>query len=78
MTFEQIFRREQVKPVYIEGDAFHRYDRDAMKAAVKEEDAKGNHEFSHFGPDANLLDKLEEVFTSYGADGSLTTPALCP
>ena len=73
MTFEQIFRREKVNPVYIEGDAFHRYDRDAMKAAVKEEDAKGNHEFSHFGPDANLLDKLEEVFTAYGVDGSLTT-----
>ena len=72
-TFEQIFRREQVKPVYIEGDAFHRYDREAMKAAAKEEDAKGNHEFSHFGLEANLLDKLEEVFEAYGEDGTLTT-----
>ena len=26
-TFEQIFRREKVDAVYIEGDAFHRYDR---------------------------------------------------
>lgn len=72
-TFEQIFRREQVQPVYIEGDAFHRYDREAMKAAAKEQDAKGNHEFSHFGPDANLLDKLEEVFLAYGETGELTT-----
>lgn len=72
-TFEQIFRREQVKALFLEGDAFHRYDRAAMKAAAKEEDAKGNHEFSHFGPDANLLDKLEEVFTTYAETGSLST-----
>ena len=27
-TFEQIFRREQIKsPLFMEGDAFHRYDR---------------------------------------------------
>ena len=26
-TFEQIFRREKVSAAYIEGDAFHRYDR---------------------------------------------------
>ena len=72
-TFEQIFRRETIKALFIEGDAFHRYDRNAMKAAVKEEDTKGNHEFSHFGPDANLLDKLEEVFLDYAERGALTT-----
>lgn len=72
-TFDQIFRREQVKSTFIEGDAFHRYDREAMKIAAKAEDARGNQQFSHFGPDANLLDKLEEVFVAYGKDGSLTT-----
>ena len=30
-TFEQIFRREEVSHVAIEGDAFHRYDRAAIK-----------------------------------------------
>src|SRR3954454_23510019 len=30
-TFETIFRRENVKAVYIEGDAFHRYDREEMR-----------------------------------------------
>ena len=24
--FEQIFRREKIEAVYVEGDAFHRYD----------------------------------------------------
>jgi phosphoribulokinase len=72
-TFEQIFRREQVKALFIEGDAFHRYDREAMKAAMREQETKGNREFSHFGPDANLLDELEDVFTAYADCGTLTT-----
>ena len=72
-TFEQIFRREQVLAAFIEGDAFHRYDRAAMRVAVTEKEAEGNFEFSHFGPDANLLDKLAEVFTAYGETGAVTT-----
>lgn len=72
-TFDHIFRREKVKALFIEGDAFHRYDREAMKAKVKAEAESGNNEFSHFGPYANLLDKLEEVFTAYAETGTLTT-----
>ena len=34
--FDQIFRREHVKAAYIEGDAFHRYDRQAMKEKMAE------------------------------------------
>src|ERR1700761_8040719 len=30
-TFENIFRRENVKAAYVEGDAFHRYDRAEMR-----------------------------------------------
>ena len=30
-TFENIFRREKVQAAYIEGDAFHRYDREDMR-----------------------------------------------
>ena len=30
-TFEQIFFREKVNAAYIEGDAFHRYDRAEMR-----------------------------------------------
>ena len=35
--FELIFRRENVVAAYIEGDAFHRYYRAAMKARIAEE-----------------------------------------
>jgi phosphoribulokinase len=65
-TFEQIFRREKVKAVYIEGDSFHRYDRYEMQRVMAEAAAKGDHHFSHFGEEANLLEELEATFHSYG------------
>jgi phosphoribulokinase len=70
VAFEHIFLREGVNPVVIEGDSYHRYDRAAMKVAMKEAEESGNHSFSHFGPEANVFDKLEETFKSYGETGS--------
>ncbi len=69
-TFEHIFRRERIAAAFIEGDAFHRYDRDQMIAATAEEEAKGNRNFSHFGPGANLLAELQSVFCSYSESGT--------
>jgi phosphoribulokinase len=69
-TFDQIFRRESVEAATIEGDAFHAFDREAMKAAMAEAAAKGNNHFSHFGPEANALDKLQETFRSYSETGT--------
>lgn len=68
-TFEQIFRREHVNAVFIEGDAFHRYDRASMRARTAEEGDKGNHNFSHFGPEANLLTELQALFAEYSDTG---------
>ena len=68
-TFDAIFRREGVKPAYVEGDAFHRYDRAGMKQKMAEELARGNQHFSHFGPEANLFEELEALFRDYGATG---------
>jgi phosphoribulokinase len=72
-TFEQIFRREGVNAAYIEGDAFHRFDRDGMRNVMQEEEARGNHHFSHFGPAANLLEDLENVFRTYSETGRAKT-----
>ena len=69
-TFQQIFRREGVKAAVIEGDSFHRFDRVEMRERMKEETAKGNDHFSHFGPDSNLFEELEETFRAYGATGT--------
>ncbi|MFZ1107048.1 MAG: phosphoribulokinase [Rhodomicrobium sp.] len=68
-TFEQIFRREGVTAAFIEGDAYHRYDRQEMKKVMAAEQERGNSHFSHFGPEANLLEDLEETFRSYSATG---------
>ncbi len=69
-TFEQIFRREGVKAAFVEGDAFHRYDRQDMKKKMAEELARGNQSFSHFGPEANLFAELEGLFKGYAETGT--------
>jgi phosphoribulokinase len=68
-TFEQIFRREEVNAALIEGDSFHRYDRTEMKAKMAEAFNNGDHSLSHFGPEANLFEELEELFRQYGENG---------
>ncbi|HEX4926607.1 MAG TPA: phosphoribulokinase [Burkholderiales bacterium] len=68
-TFEQIFRREDVKAAFVEGDAFHRYDRAEMREKMAEETARGNQHFSHFGPENNLFEELETLFRTYGETG---------
>jgi phosphoribulokinase len=67
-SFQHIFRREKIKAQIVEGDAFHRHDRASMRIAMKEAEEK-RQQFSHFGPAANLLDKLEDLFRQYGATG---------
>jgi phosphoribulokinase len=69
-TFERIFNRENIKAAWIEGDAFHRYDRNDMRQAMEEAGNAGNNHFSHFGPEANLLSELEKIFAEYGRTGA--------
>ncbi len=68
-TFDQIFRREGVSPVSIEGDAFHRFNRADMKAELDKRYAAGDATFSHFSYEANELKELENVFRTYGETG---------
>jgi phosphoribulokinase len=69
-TFETIFRRENVKAVYIEGDAFHRYDREEMRRKMVDEQERGSKHFSHFSPDTNLFEELEKTFRDYSDTGT--------
>ncbi|CAH2601913.1 putative phosphoribulokinase [Rhodovastum atsumiense] len=69
-TFEQIFRREGITAAFIEGDAYHRYDREGMRRVIAEAGAAGNNHLSHFGPETNLLAELEETFETYGRTGT--------
>jgi len=62
-AFEHIFERDGVNPAIVEGDSYHRFDRVAMRAQMSENN------LSHFGPEANRFDKLEELFKVYGETG---------
>ena len=67
-AFEHMFRREGIKATIVEGDAFHRYDRQSMKEAVAAAAREGK-TLSHFGPDANLFDRIEALFKDYSETG---------
>ena len=68
-TFEQIFRREGITAVSIEGDAFHRFNRADMRAELARRQAEGDQTFSHFSYEANELGELARVFRDYGETG---------
>jgi len=69
-SFEHIFRREKINVAVIEGDSFHRYDRNAMNKAIAISEKENGHPISHFGPEANEFEKLEALFKEYGKSGS--------
>ena len=68
VALEHIFRREKIVPAIVEGDCFHRYDRYEFRAKAKEYEAQGKR-LSHFSDEANLFDKIAELFKSYGETG---------
>ncbi len=68
-TFQHIFHREQINAAIVEGDSFHRYDRQGMNVAMSAADQQGNLHLCHFSPEANLLEELETLFREYGERG---------
>lgn len=68
-AFEHIFRRERIKAIYIQGNAFHRYDREQMQAELLKAHENGGN-LSHYGPEGNHLDKLESLFFQYADTGT--------
>ena len=71
-TFDTIFRREGVTAATIEGDAFHRFERKAMKEVIAAADREGR-PMSHFGPESNEWAELEKQFRAYAKDGRCRT-----
>lgn len=68
-AFEDIFRRLKLKAAIVEGDSFHRYNRLEMKEAVAAAEREGKN-ISHFGPEANLFERLESLFARYSETGT--------
>lgn len=70
-AFENLFRREiRVKAAFIEGASLHSLDRMEFHAAATEAAKAGNNTLSHFGPEANHFDKIEETFRHYAETGT--------
>ncbi len=72
-TFEVLFEVESINAVFVEGDSFHKYERDEMRKLTDEWERTAGRAISHFGPEANLFENLEALFREYGEQGTGTT-----
>jgi len=68
-AFEHICRREQARVAVVDGDGFHRYDREGFSRQVEQARESGTRP-SHFAPDYNLFDKLENLLKEYSISGT--------
>lgn len=67
-AFTRLFDQMGLNVCQVEGDAFHRYDREAMREKTLEAMIRSEN-FSHFGPATNLFSKLEALFREYSESG---------
>jgi phosphoribulokinase len=68
-AFEHIFNRQSLNAFFISGDSFRRYNYSEMKQAIADSGKNGS-SLSHYGPEANLFDRLEALFRDYSETGS--------
>ena len=68
-AFMYIFRKHGINPAIIDGDCFHRYDRNEMDKLSAKAEKEGKH-LTHFGPEGNLFEELENVFCEYSKKGA--------
>lgn len=69
-SFDSMFEREGIEAVIVEGDSFHKYERDEMQKLMDAWERTAGRGISHFGPEANLFEELEVLFREFGADGT--------
>jgi phosphoribulokinase len=69
-SFDWIFRHEQIAAAHVDGDAFHSHTRQEMTRLIAEAERAGQRGPTHMGPEANLFERLEQLFAEYGAEGS--------
>ncbi len=72
-SFQHIFTREKIDATVIEGDSYHKYERAEMDSLIKQRDLVSGSNFSHFGPEANLLGELAKTFETFGKTGKCKT-----
>jgi phosphoribulokinase len=68
-TFKSICADAKFEAIFVEGDSFHRYEREEMRKLIDAWERTAGRTISHFGPEANLFTELEELFNEYGEQG---------
>lgn len=68
-AFARMFQREKINPAFVHGNSFRRYTPEQVKKIFREAALQGR-PISHFGPEANLFDRLEGLFREYSRTGS--------
>lgn len=68
-AFAKIFLREHINPSFVHGNSFRRYTPEEVEEIFVEAAARGR-PISHFGPEANLFDRLESLFREYSRCGT--------
>ncbi len=69
-AFRKVCERLGLKPGFVSGTGFHKYNRAEMKQAQDEFLKRGEPFLTHFGPRANHWDLLEALFEEYGRAGT--------
>lgn len=67
-AFARMFARQQVNAAFVHGDSFHRYTRGQLEKLL-EKHPEQRQSLSHFALEANLLDRLDQLFQDYSATG---------
>lgn len=67
-VFAKLFASLGLNAAEVAGDCFHAYTRDEMATAIERARIRGEN-FSHFGPAANHMDRLEALFRDYSEHG---------
>jgi phosphoribulokinase len=68
-AFERAFLQEGIRAASVDGDSFHRFNRDEMER-LSEAAAKTGANLTHFGPEGNFFEELEALFREYGDNGT--------
>lgn len=68
-AFARMFARQEVHAAFVHGDSFHRYTR-AQLERLLEAHPDQRQSLSHFALEANLLDRLDQLFNDYSTTGT--------
>lgn len=68
-AFARMFARQEVNAAFVHGDSFHRYTRDQLEKLL-EAHPDQRQSLSHFALEANLLDRLDQLFNDYSNTGT--------